>query len=145
MEFFCTDEFKNEFDNLMRKKSYISLEKDLLDYFFAENITIDDLKSGTNLTNSTTRPFIKKRIGGSGGFRCYYYLFIVDNKLFLTYVHPKAGSLGFGNTTKEKRKALISKLIDDISNNSYLKVTKSKEDKLVFKNVKKSLSVEKLK
>lgn len=133
MNIFCTHEFKNEFDKLMRKKSYSSLEKDLLDYFFAENTTIEDLKSGTNLTNSTIRPFIKKRLGGSGGFRCYYYLFIIDNKLYLTYVHPKAGTLGFDNTTKEKRKKLISNLIEDIISKDYLIVTKSSKNKLVFK------------
>jgi hypothetical protein len=121
----------------MRKRSYNSLEKDLIDYFFTNNITSEDLKSGTNLTNSTTRPFIKKRIGGSGGFRCYYYLFIIDKKLYITYVHPKAGPLGFGNTTKEKRKTLISNLINDMISEDLLEVTKSKESSLIFSPVKK--------
>lgn len=141
MTIFCTHKFKKEFDRLMRKKSYNSLEKDLIDYFFVDAITPEKLRSGTNLTNSNDRPFIKKRIGGSGGFRCYYYLFIVDSKLYLTFVHPKSGAYGSSNTSKKQRKELIDHLIADILINNLIEVTKSTENKLVFKHTKKVQSV----
>ncbi len=137
MTIFCTLEFKKEFDKLLRKKSYKSLEKALIDYFFVDNITSEDLKSGVNLTNSNERPFIKTRIGGSGGFRCYYYLFIIDSKLYLTFVHPKSGTYGYSNTTQQKRKSLIENLIIDIKKNDLLEVTKSDKGTLVYTPIEK--------
>ena len=66
----CLDEFKNEFEKLIRNNSYSSIEIDIIEYFFNKNI--QELTSGIRLNNSDTIPFIKKRIKGAGGYR---YLF----------------------------------------------------------------------
>ena len=74
MTIFCLEEFKIEFEKLMRKNSYRTLEQDLIDYFF--NKSVNDLCSGTRLNNSEQTPYIKKKLHGSGGFR-YYFLLII--------------------------------------------------------------------
>jgi len=59
MTIFCLEEFKIEFEKLMRKNSYRTLEQDLIDYFF--NKSVNDLCSGTRLNNSEQTPYIKKK------------------------------------------------------------------------------------
>jgi hypothetical protein len=47
MNIFCLDDFKIELDKLKSKKSYRTIEADIIDYFF--NKTITELNSGTRL------------------------------------------------------------------------------------------------
>jgi hypothetical protein len=56
----CLDEFKNEFEKLIRNNSYSSIEIDIIEYFFNKNI--QELSSGIRLNNSDTIPFIKKEL-----------------------------------------------------------------------------------
>jgi hypothetical protein len=129
MKLFCLAEFKAEFDKLRKKNSYASIEKDILQYFF--NKTIDDLKSGVRLNNSDETPYIKKRLNGSGGFRIYYLLLIKGESVYLLFVHPKTGSLGYDNITDESKALLYKRILECISTNDLYAVTHEK-DKLVF-------------
>ena len=90
MDIFCLEDFKVEFEKLKGKKSYSSIEDDIIKYFFGKNA--QELSSGVRLNNSRETPYIKKRINGSGGFRFYYLLIIKDEKLYLMFVHPKTGA-----------------------------------------------------
>lgn len=74
MEIFCLEDFKVEFEKLSSKKSYNSLEQDIIDYFF--NKSFQQLCSGTRLNNSEKTPYIKKRLKGRGGFRFYFLLIL---------------------------------------------------------------------
>ena len=56
MEIFCLEDFKVEFDKLLKKKHYRTLERDTIEYFFEKSI--EDLHSGTRLNNSETAPYI---------------------------------------------------------------------------------------
>jgi hypothetical protein len=134
MEIYCTVEFKFEFDKLMRKNSYKNLETALVEYFFAKDLQIENLKLGRNLIKNNENPFIRNRILGSSGYRCYHYLLIKDNKVYLTYIHPKTGVRGVSNTEKSKNKLLLNNLIDDIKNNNLITVTCVK-DNLVFTTI----------
>lgn len=58
MKIYCLEKFKIEFDRLVSKKSYNTLENDIIYYFF--NKSIKDLQSGTRLNNSNETPYIKK-------------------------------------------------------------------------------------
>ena len=69
MTILCLEGFKAAYEKLMSKKSYRSLEKEIIDYFFNTDI---DLTAGTRLNGSSENPFIKKRLGGSGKFRIYF-------------------------------------------------------------------------
>ncbi len=76
MKIFCLAEFKVQFEKLKSKNSYNSIESDVIDYFFYKSV--QDLCAGTRLNNSSTTPYLKKRINGRGGFRFYFLLIIKD-------------------------------------------------------------------
>jgi hypothetical protein len=60
MSIYCLEDFKVEFEKLISKKAYKSLEKDLIDYFF--NKPFQELCTGTRLNHSKEAPYIKKKI-----------------------------------------------------------------------------------
>lgn len=63
MKFFCLEDFKLEFEKLISKKAYNTLEQDLINYFFGKSA--QELSSGTRLNNSDQTPYIKKRLNRS--------------------------------------------------------------------------------
>ncbi|MEA5459934.1 hypothetical protein VB796_12840 [Arcicella sp. LKC2W] len=134
MKVFCLEEFKLEFEKLRNKKSYKSIEKDIIDYFFGKSV--EELSSGTRLNNSIDAPYIKKRLNGRGGFRCYFLLVIKDENLYLMFVHPKTGTLGSDNITDESKAYLYRKVYECIENESlYLLELNTENDSINFKKV----------
>ena len=121
MDIYCLDDFKVEFEKLNSKKSYNTIETDLIEYFF--NKSVQELSSGTRLNNSDNTPYIKKRIRGSGGFRCYFLLIIKNESLYLMFVHPKTGSKGTENMTDETKAYLYKKVLDCIKSEDLYKLT----------------------
>ena len=121
MEIFCLEDFKVEFEKLKTKKSYNSIEQDIIDYFFNKNAL--ELCSGVRLNNSRDAPYIKKRINGRGGFRFYYLLIIKDENLYLMFVHPKTGNMGAENITDESKAYLYKKILDCIKNKELYKMS----------------------
>lgn len=134
MDIFCLEDFKVEFEKLKGKKSYSSIEDDIIKYFFGK--TAQELSSGVRLNNSSETPYIKKRLNGSGGFRFYYLLILKDNKLYLMFVHPKTGALGSENITDESKAYLYKKVLDCIKSNNLYQLTLNKETtKIDFEKV----------
>jgi hypothetical protein len=134
MDIFCLEDFKVEFEKLKGKKSYSSIEDDIIKYFFGKNA--QELSSGVRLNNSSETPYIKKRINGSGGFRFYYLLIIKDEKLYLMFVHPKTGALGSEYITDESKAYLYKKVLDSIKSNDLYQLTLNEENKKIdFKKV----------
>lgn len=132
MKIFCLTEFKVEFDKLKSKNSYNSIENDIIGYFF--NKSVQDLSAGLRLNNSSVTPYIKKRINGKGGFRFYFLLIIKDENLFLMFVHPKTGSLGYENITDESKAYLYKRVLECIKTNDLFELQISLQgDKIVFK------------
>lgn len=128
MEIYCLEDFKIEFEKLKSKKSYKDLEKEIINYFFGKTAT--QLCSGTRLNNSDDTPYIKKRLGGRGGFRSYFLLVMNDEKLYLMFVHPKTGSQGAENITDESKTFLYKKVLECIESNELynLKLNDSKTE-----------------
>ncbi|HET7360363.1 MAG TPA: hypothetical protein VFI78_00350 [Salinimicrobium sp.] len=112
MKIYCLEDFKVEFDKLISKKQYKSLQQEIIDYFFDKSI--EQLSSGTRLNNSSHSPYIKKRLQGSGGFRCYFLLIIKKENLYLMFVHPKTGSMGASNINNESKAYLYKKILESI-------------------------------
>jgi hypothetical protein len=131
MQIFCIDEFKAEFEKLISKKQYSSLEKEIIDYFFNKNT--DELLSGTRLNNSNETPYIKKRLRGKGGFRLYFLVIVKNENLYLMFVHPKTGPFGASNITDESKALLYKQVLTAIKNN-YLYILELDESQkhLVF-------------
>lgn len=121
MNLYCIDDFKVEFEKLNSKKSYNTLEKDLINYFFEK--TSQELRSGTRLNNSNDTPYIKKRIRGRGGFRCYFLLILKKDSLYLMFIHPKTGSKGVENITDESKTYLYKKVLECIKSEDLYKLT----------------------
>ncbi|MGG8496082.1 hypothetical protein ACQY1Q_06675 [Tenacibaculum sp. TC6] len=135
MNIYCLEDFKVEFDKLKSKNSYKSIEKDIIDYFFTK--TKEELRSGTRLNHSDEAPYIKKRIGGRGGFRFYFLLILVKDSLYLMYVHPKTGSKGVDNITDESKAYLYKKVLECIKeeNNLYRLSLNSSNKEILFEKI----------
>lgn len=131
MNIYCIERFKTELKKLSSKKAYRSLEKDLINHFF--NKSIKDLCSGTRLNNSDQTPYIKKRLNGSSGFRCYFLLIIKSESLYLMYVHPKTGPDGSSNITNESKSAIYKEVLLAIqSDDLYQLSLNDKKNKIQF-------------
>lgn len=134
MKIFCIEDFEKEFEKLKSKKSYHSIEQDIIDYFF--NKTVQELSTGVRLNNSIDTPYIKKRINGKGGFRFYFLLIIKDESLYLMFVHPKTGSLGAENITDASKALLYKKILNCIKTNNIYRLTINPEStSIIFKKV----------
>jgi hypothetical protein len=133
MTILCIEDFRAQFEKLMRKNAYSSIEEDIIKYFFDKDI--HHLTSGTRLNNSDDTPYIKKRLNGSGGFRIYFLFIIKNEKVYLMFIHPKTGSLGYENITDESKALLYKKVLECIKTNNLYEVTVDNM-KLVFKNSK---------
>jgi len=137
MKFYCLVDFKVEFDKLKSKKSYRTLEGEIINYFFSK--TIDELKTGVRLNHSLDKPYIKKRLGGRGGFRVYFLLIMTKEALYFMYVHPKTGSRGPTNITDESKAYLYKKVLEDIKSDKLyeMRLDNSKQNIEFYKSGKK--------
>lgn len=134
MELFCLDDFKVEFEKLKSKKSYRTLESEIINYFFEKDVK--QLSSGTRLNQSDEAPYIKKRLGGSGGFRVYYLLLIKNGKLYLMFVHPKTGTSGSSNITDESKAYLYKKVLECIDTEDLYQLSLNEEkNSIIFERV----------
>lgn len=135
MKLYCLEDFKVEFDKLKSKKSYKTIEQEIIDYFIGK--TTQELLSGTRLNNSIDTPYIKKRLGGRGGLRVYFLLIIKKDSLYLLFVHPKTGSQGSDNITDKSKAYLYKKILDCIESNDLYELSKdANEEKLIFNRLK---------
>ncbi len=130
MTILCLEDFKVQFEKLKKNNSYSSIEKDIVEYFFDKDV--QQLASGTRLNNSDDIPYIKKRLNGSGGFRIYFLLIIKSGKVYLMFLHPKSGSLGYENITDDSKAFLYKKVLECIKTNNLYEVS-IEENKLSFK------------
>lgn len=94
-----------------------------------------DIVSGARLNNSDDTPYIKKRLNGSGGFRIYFLLVIIKDNVYLMFIHPKTGSLGYDNINDASKALLYKKVLECIKKNNLFKVSVENE-KLVFEKQK---------
>jgi hypothetical protein len=131
MIIYCMEDFKLAFEKLKSKNAYKDIEKETIKYFFGK--TVSELASGTRLNHSESAPYIKKRIGGRGGFRFYYLLIIKGESLYLMYVHPKTGVYGSDNITDESKAKLYKDVLLCIENrNLYHLSLNENSNKIIF-------------
>lgn len=133
MRYYCLKRFKEDYNALLKKKSYSCVESELYNYFFGK--TVEQLKTGANLNNSPITPYIKKRLKGRGGFRLYFLLIIIEENLYLMHIHPKTGSMGKENITDDEKKELYKEISKAIKSNNLLEVEFS-NNKLTFSEIK---------
>jgi hypothetical protein len=127
MELYCLEDFKVEYDKLKSKKSYKTIEQEIINYFFGKST--EQLYSGVRLNHSIDVPYIKKRLGGRGGFRVYFLLVIKNDSLYLMFVHPKTGSQGSDNLTDESKAYLYKKVLECIQSEDLYKLSLEESQK----------------
>jgi hypothetical protein len=129
MTILCLEDFKIQFEKLIKKNSYSTIEKDIIGYFFEKEI--HQLTNGIRLNNSEEIPYIKKRLNGSGGFRIYFFIIIKEDKLYLMFLHPKTGSMGYENINDQSKAILYKKVLKAIKTNDFYEVS-TFNNKLIF-------------
>lgn len=88
MQIFITEEFVSEVKSISKDKSHSECETDLINSIFKKSI--DEIKNvGTKRLGGQAdkSPFLRKRLGSetsgkSGGYRLYFWLFILDKNIF---------------------------------------------------------------
>jgi hypothetical protein len=130
MKLYCLEGFKTEVEKLSKNKSYKTIAETVIAHFCGKSIT--DLNNGTRLNNSDTHPYIKKRLEGSGGYRVYYLMLIVNDCVYLMYIHPKTGSDGSENITNEAKSAFLKEVLEAIKNGDLYEVTPDDENKHII-------------
>lgn len=121
MEIYCLEDFKVEFEKFKSKNSYKTIEQEVINYFFGK--TSQELCTGVRLNHSIDSPYIKKRLGGRGGFRIYFLLILKNDSLYLMFVHPKTGSQGSDNITDESKSYLYKKVLKCIKSEDLYKLS----------------------
>lgn len=129
MNIYCLEDFKVEFEKLNSKKSYNSFEQEIISYFFKK--TKEELCSGTRLNFSEESPYIKKRLKGRGGFRCYFLLILKNENLYLMFAHPKTGSMGSSNIDDKSKAYLYKKVLSCIKSNDLYQLELDKSGKSI--------------
>lgn len=129
MVLYCLEDFKVEFEKLKSKNSYKTIEQEVINYFFGK--TSQELCTGVRLNNSIDSPYIKKRLGGRGGFRIYFLLILKNDSLYLMFVHPKTGSQGSGNITDESKAYLYKKVLKCIKSEDLYKLSLDESKKII--------------
>lgn len=129
MELYCLEDFKVEFEKLKSKNSYRIIEQEIINYFFDKKI--EQLYSGTRLNHSDDVPYIKKRLGGRGGFRVYFLLIIKNDSLYLMFLHPKTGSQGSANITDDSKAYLYKKVLKCIHSEDLYKLSLDETKKMI--------------
>jgi hypothetical protein len=139
VKLYCIQEFKDAVEKLRNKKPYRGFETEVIEYFFEKKI--EEISSGTNLNQSLTTPYIKKRLEGRGGYRLYHLLIIKDNKAYLLYIHPKTGPDGMENIPHKERTGLLKVVYDAITNNNFYSLSCNEEKtELIFTKVKQTIT-----
>lgn len=121
MKLFSTQEFKNEFEKLIKKNSYKYLSAELISFYFEKEIT--SCLDGTKLNGHSKNPFIKKRLGGSGGARLYLIAVIANDSIYFSFIHAKSGALGYENISNTKKTQLLNDVVNAIIDNNLFEVS----------------------
>lgn len=138
MEIFCTNRFFEEFSKLIGSNSYSDLESEIISYFLTP-ISINDVLSGSRLNGQAENPYIKKRLGGKGGFRIYFYIVIKDQNVYLNFVHPKTGKLGFEALDDDAISKFYKDVLEAIKSETLFSVKKNENGNgIEFTKMKKA-------
>lgn len=133
MKVFSTPEFKNEFEKLIRKNAYKYITEEIITTYLLHN-ELKNCLIGTKLNGHSPNAFIKKRLGGSGGSRMYLLVVIKNEAIYLSFIHPKSGALGYENISNNKKTQLLNNLEFCIKKNDLFKLSCCKSQKQIVFN-----------
>lgn len=105
----------------MKKNPYKTLQEAFISAFFTGSA--EQIMHGVLIIGTGDKKVIKKRLAGRSGFRTYFYAYISNEAIYLSFVYPKTGPLGKDSLSKEFEKILIDETADAIRNQNLLLVT----------------------
>lgn len=118
MNVYVSKEFKKRFLKLKKKPSYKDIGSLISQLFFDKNFS--DLLSGARIHSIPGKSFIKKRLGGRGGFRIYYIAEETTENIFLLFIHPKYGPFAQSNIQSEEKVSCLRELKEGKRNKTLL-------------------------
>lgn len=126
---------------LEKKGSYADLRSLLFD-FFSKKEALEDWKEGTRIhLGNPNFLCLKKRMGGSGGYRMYYLLTIHGDEITIAALYPKFGTKGGSDLSDSGKIESIGEAIDSIVNKTRWKIiTLSDKKSIIFEPEEKNTS-----
>jgi len=148
MEIFVTDEFIEEVKSILKANSHSDCEVELINSIFTQSIDVIKQSGCKRLGGDPSKsPFLRKRIESSGtgkssGYRLYFWLMVLEENVYLLYIHPKTGRKSGSNLTTAKQKELVQTFVNSKKNSTFIKV-ELKKNKIVYfnENPKKVIEV----
>lgn len=133
---YCTEEFKHEYEKLIKKKSYrYDLPQAMIQSIF--KATAEELnKHGRKLNLGETEvDFLKLRIQGRGGYRCYYLMIKDGHNVYLGFIHPKTGSKGVSNITGQAEQRIRADIQTAAKDKKLYQLTATEDGQLAFQHL----------
>lgn len=139
MDIFVTNEFILEVKSILKTNSHSDCEIELINAIFTKNIEEIKQNGCKRLGGDPNKsPFLRKRIesagtGKSAGYRLYFWLMVIEENIYLLYIHPKTGKKSGSNLKTEKQKELVNTFINSRKDSTFLKV-ELKNNKIIYSN-----------
>lgn len=140
MQLYCTEEFKSEFERIIKNNSYRSLEKEIATHYCGTTFKAacnGDLLGVYPQTSNPETFYIKKRLNGKGGYRVYLFAVVKKDSVYLAFVHPKTGKYGLDNITAEKKKELLKEVLGAIKSDELYEIKADLGDRNKITFIKK--------
>jgi len=139
MDIFVTNEFILEVKSILKTNSHSDCEFELINAIFTKNIEEIKQNGCKRLGGDPNKsPFLRKRIesagtGKSAGYRLYFWLMVIEENIYLLYIHPKTGKKSGSNLKTEKQKELVNTFINSRKDSTFIKV-ELKNNKIIYSN-----------
>ena len=134
MKIFCTNRVKKDIEKLEKKPSYSNLRSLLFNYMSKKKTTQDWMEGTRIFLGNPNFICVKKRLGGSGGYRMYHLITINEDEVTIAALYPKTGSKGGSDLTDDGKTSCIGEALDQISEkNRWEIVLDTNPDSLSFK------------
>ena len=120
MDFFATQYFLSQLQKLRKIKSYKDIDNFLADNFVNVSVNTIKMKGTTNLNGLKVRPYLKKILGGKGGYRIYFIV-VDDVQVIFVALSAKKGSRAV-DFSKQQWTMFYRKAVESISDRSIQEV-----------------------
>jgi len=114
MRVFMSPTFVDEVRRLQRSNDHGDCERVLIESVYSGSIDqVIQGGSAKKLGGSPNTPFIRRRLEGQGqgkssGYRLYLWAFLIEEDVYLLYIHPKTGCRSAINISTEYQKQLVA-------------------------------------
>ena len=123
MNIFLTFSTAGAIKKLEKNNSYSSLRQEIYQYLNGKTSLEHWTQVGSRLNSSVHCPFVRDRVKGSGGYRIYYSFLVIKGQAVIAAVHPKTGTAGKENLSRQERNAVYLEAVQACQSGEMLPVT----------------------